>query len=257
MSEEVESGWLRVEEQSRKLASLRIFDRRAVKDLSRGLQPTVRAVSTMLSHRDNGTRLEHSPQQIAIIHRQVVRRHKLPIFLFERRLGMVLPLAGDVLDRVRQLRLPNRKRSVSILPRKRFHGRPLAGNPFRRLAFETPHPFAEGHRCRQTDQQMYVVLHSADMERLYPMGSAYSTHVAPNALFDVRRDPSLAILGRENEMQVDRGISVRHARKDGLSRTLFLCRAATQSLASVVRGLKPTATTLDRSAVNSVTNHAN
>ncbi len=224
-------------------------DRRAVKHGSRGLQPTVTIVSEILSHCDNGTRPQRSPQQVTLIHRQVVQRYKLPVFVLERRLGVVLPLAGDVLDRVRHLRLPNGKRSVSILPRKPLHGRPLAGNPFRRLAFKTSHPFAESHRCGQADQEMNVVLHTTDMECLYPVGSAYSAQVAPNALFDVRSDPSFTVLGRENEMQVDRGVGVRHARNDGFLRTLFLCRSATQSLSSPVRGLMPTATVLDRSAV--------
>ena len=180
MSEKVDSGWLMVDGKSENLAPPQLPDRRAVMHGSRGLQPTVPAISSILSHRDNGTGSQPSIQQIAVVQWRIVHGHKLSILLLERRLRMMLTLAGDVLNRVSHLRLPHRKRAVSVLPRKRLHRGPLPGNPFR--------------------------------------------HILNNVL----------------------------------SGTLFRCRAATQSPDSHlrVRGLKPTATVLDRSAVDSFVIHA-
>ncbi len=218
-------------------------DRRAVTHGSRGLQPTVRDSENILSHSDNGI----SPQQIALIHRQIMPRDKLPIFLLESRPGMVLPLAGDITDRVVHLRLPDRKRAVSILPCECSHRWPLLGNPLGRFTFEMSHPFAERDRGRQTYQEMDVIFHAADLKCLHLMRPANSTQVTPHALLDLRRDPAFAVLGGEYHMQADGGVGVGH-----LAGNVIRCRAATQSLASPfrVRGLKPTAIVLDRSAVS-------
>ena len=90
-----------------------------------------------------------------------------------------------------------------------------------------------------------MVLHAADLKRFRFVSPANSTQVTPNTLLDFRREPTLAILGRENHMQADGCVGVSH-----LTANLIRCRAATQSFASRFRGLKPTAILHDRSAVD-------
>lgn len=216
------------------------FDRRAVMDGSRGLQPTVLHSKSILSQRDNGT----SAKQVTVIHRQIMHGDKLPVFFIESRPGMVLPLAGDVTNRISDLRLPHGERTVSILPGKRFHRRALFGNPLGRFPFEASHPFAESNRRGQAYQQMDMVVHAADLQCIHPMRPANTPQITPNTLLNVGCDPALAVLGREHDMQANGRVSVGH-----LAENLIRCRAATQSSVLRIRGLKPTATVLDRAAV--------
>ncbi len=226
-----------------------LFDRRAVKHGSRGLQPTELSAKGILSHRDNGTQSRKSPQQIPLVQRQSMLCYELAIFLLESRPGMMLTLSGNVLNRVANLRLSDGKRAISVLPCKFSQIWKLLGNPFRRLAFESSHPFAQTNRRRQPKQQMDVILHAADVQRFHLVRSTNTTHVTPNALFDLRSNPAFAILGGEDDVQVNGSVGVRHIRCGRFLGTLLRCRYATQCSFALDRGLKPTATVLDRDAV--------
>ena len=219
-------------------------DRRAVKQGSRGLQPTVADWKNIVSHRDTGTR--RSPKQISLIHWQIMQCDKLPVFLLKRQFGMMLALASDIANRVCHLRLADRKRAIAILPCEHFHRRPLIGNPLGRLAFEASHPFAQRDRGWQTYQQVNVIFHTADLQCGHSVRPTDAADVSPDVFLNGWRDPGLAIFSRKNHMQTDGGVGVSHIPVNAIR-----CRSATQSSALAPhRGLKPTATLRDRAVVD-------
>ena len=227
------------------------FDRRAVTDGSRGLQPTVGPTGSVLSRRDKGTPPRRSPQQITLVHGEPVSLDKSPVLLRKRCFRVMLPLTGDVSDRVIHLRLPDRKRRISVLPCERTQFGKLPRNPFRRLPFQPLHPIAQGDRRRQPDQQVNMIVDSPDVPGLDPVGAANPAEVAPDLALDFRSDPWLAVLGGKHEMEMEGRVGVGHG-EGRLLPTLLRCRSATQSPAPRSRGLKPTATVHDRSAVKDI-----
>jgi manganese/iron transport system ATP-binding protein len=232
-----------------------LINRRAVKDGSRGLQPTDGPPQAPVSRRDTGTRTRRSPQQILLIERQIVEFNETTELVGKRRSCVMLTLVRNVTDRVTHLRLPDREGPVPVLPRKAPHVRPVVRNPLGRLALQAPRQFAECKRRWQTDEHMDVIVYPANVERLRVVRSADATEIAPDVFFDGGGYPLFAILRRENDMNSDGSEGVGHngmrvrigvTRRTNDITPVSLCDTI---LTRTYRGLKPTATVLDRSAV--------
>jgi hypothetical protein len=96
---------------------------------------------------------------------------------------------------------------------------------------------------------MNVVFHATNVLGFDPVGSADPAKVTPNLILDAGGDPRLAILGGEDDVEVEGRIGMGHGERGRRFRKLFRCRSATQLSTAAYRGLKPTATVLDRYAV--------
>jgi hypothetical protein len=175
---------------------------------------------------------------------------KVTVFLFESHLRVVRPLTLYVPNRIRHMRMPDAERSVSILPGETTHPVEPLRNPFGGLAFESLHHVTQGHRRRVTEEEMHMVVKAADLKCFQTMRAANATEVAPDVFFDIGRQPGIAVLGGEDDVDVEGGERI------GLRGVTlgFRCRNATQKNhgGPTTRGLKPTATVRDRYAVISL-----
>ena len=69
-----------------------------------------------------------------------------------------------------------------------------------KTALDQLRDLARGHRCRSAEQDMNVILNSADLNGMHLVFFGYSTEIGPDAFFDLRRDPSFPILRAEDQM---------------------------------------------------------
>jgi hypothetical protein len=65
---------------------------------------------------------------------------------------------------------------------------------------------------------MHVILHAADLESLHVVLSGDASQILPDAIFDGRFDPTFAILGAEDDVEVKAGVGVRHRIPHGIGR---------------------------------------
>jgi hypothetical protein len=115
-------------------------------------------------------------------------------------LPMVLLLPCDIRQRSRHLRPPNRKRSISFLPLKRWNSARFA-HPARRCALNLPHcpGYRQGRRQRQ--KQVHVVIYPAHAESLHPMFARNAAHILPQSRLEFGCNDFAALLGRKDTMK--------------------------------------------------------
>jgi hypothetical protein len=112
------------------------------------------------------------------------------------RLCVVLFLGIDVADCILNLRNPDRKRPIRILPRKRAPFRMIV-HPLGRAALDQLKGFGYRQGCRQRQQGVDMIGHSTHGERFEFIGSGDSTDVCPNLCLRGFGNQGLAVLGGE------------------------------------------------------------
>src|SRR5688572_5946990 len=94
-----------------------------------------------------------------------IRVKKRAILILKRDVLVVLFLVFDVGDYIWDIRLTDRKCTVTGLPMETREFRRLFFNPARRRSFRFLHDGCDRMVAREREQRMCVILHSADDER--------------------------------------------------------------------------------------------
>ena len=81
-------------------------------------------------------------------------------------------------------------------------------NPFRRIAFQVLRYLAWTKRWWRHYDGMNVIVNATDLKSRHLVSARNTTDVCPDAIFNFRCNPWLAILGTESEMVVKRGVGV-------------------------------------------------
>ncbi len=83
-------------------------------------------------------------------------------------------------------------------------------NPFRGAALEQLERFAERYARRRVEHQVHVIFDPTDRKRYEAMLACNPAQIGPNTGLNIRRYPTLTILGAKNDVIMEAGIGVRH-----------------------------------------------
>src|SRR2546428_13923017 len=99
-------------------------------------------------------------------------------------------------------------------------------NAFRRIALQKLRDLAWRESWRRKNESMNVIFDTADLERGHLVLSCDAAYVRPDASFDCRYNPRLAVLGAEGKVIVERCVGIGH---EGTPIVSFSRRYATMS----------------------------
>lgn len=118
--------------------------------------------------------------------------------LLERHLPMMLRLVLDVFHGVIDARDADAERPVALLPLERLMFWERLVNSFRGIAFDQLHGFRDGERGRQREENVNVIFHPANHQRLHPVLAGDAAEVRPEARLQFWLDERAAFFGGEN-----------------------------------------------------------
>ncbi len=128
---------------------------------------------------------------------------KLPVFLFECLLAMVLLLVGDVFPHLPNVGLGNGEGTVTGLPCEFSRPAFLFLNPFGRRFFNIFHGLTDRNGSGEIEEKMYVVIDRVDDDRMAAEIPEDGRHVGMQGVADRVGDKGFAVLCAENQMNME------------------------------------------------------
>src|ERR1700675_2111086 len=121
-------------------------------------------------------------------------------FRLEIPLLMMIRLARDIRQRGLNLRPTDRKCPIAFLPSETVHPTPVV-HPSRGRALDFLHRLRDGKGRRKRQQQVNMVVNTADRKGFHFVFPSYPAHVSPQARLDVRRDDLAPLLRGKDAME--------------------------------------------------------
>src|SRR5262245_1348490 len=126
---------------------------------------------------------------------------------------MVLRLVADIPDGNLLLRYPDAERSILFLPSEPFCSL-LIVHPFGRARLDELHCLGNGNGCGQREQEMSMVPHSSDGQRLHAIGASNATHVGPEFRLQLVGYQRTPFVRRKDIMYQDAGVGHKRSLSD-------------------------------------------
>jgi len=124
------------------------------------------------------------------------------VFLRERLRAVVFRLSPDVIPNSIELRLAHGESSVSVLPCERGQVREALFDPVRRTPFDKLNRFGQSHAGGNRNENVNVVCHSANFERLHSVLARDAAEKRPEPLANRFDEPGLTVFRAEDEVVI-------------------------------------------------------
>jgi hypothetical protein len=125
---------------------------------------------------------------------------------------MMLALIPNISTQILQLRLPNRKCTVTILPTKPGISIAFRFHPFRRPGLDAFHELTDRYRSRQRTRNVNMIVARSNLVCRTIQFTAYTGYIFEQLLFDPHIDPWPPVLGAKHQMNEDIRQRLRHNR---------------------------------------------
>lgn len=152
---------------------------------------------------ERATQTVASIPDIPLIEGDLVSFQKSPVFLLERFFSMMFLLVCDVSTDTGHVGFGNRKRSITCLPSKSGELTALRFDPFGGRFFDILDGGTNGDGAGQFKEDMNVVFDRVDEHGRTSKVLQHGCHVSMERIANAVGNDSLAVLGAENEVDVE------------------------------------------------------